>query len=54
MRIESSYIDESGNQISEIMTYDIQYNVVKEEDVQKLDESEYTLVDEVEFDGYFE
>ena len=47
-------IDENRNEITETISYDIQYNVVTEDDVQKLDETEYTLVDEAEIDKYYE
>lgn len=47
-------IDENGKEITDTISYDIQYNIVKKDDVQKLDEKEFKLIDEVEFDKYYE
>ncbi len=47
-------IDDNGKEIMDTTNYDIQYNVVTKDDVQKLDEIEFTLVDETEFDRYYE
>ena len=47
-------IDENGKEIIDTTYYDIQYNVVTENDVKELDETEFMLVNETEFDRYYE
>lgn len=54
IKIVNQIIDERGNESLETTYYDIQYNNVIENDVQKLDEENFIIVDENQFDEYYD
>ena len=51
--IDEEMFDENGEKITQIVNFEIEYNVVNENDVQKLDETGFILVSEKEFEELF-